>query len=87
MLDALTQADEEAAESGPDLNHPFLSFQLAEPVEDLDFRNTLQRCRSEAERLRVFAKFTDEYVAKKQYAAKMKSTAPRNGFGHPPAVQ
>lgn len=87
MRDALAEGGEEAAEPAPDPNHPFLSFQLAEPVEDLDFRNTLQRCRSEAERLRVFSRFTDEYVAKKLYTAKMKRLAPTNGFGHPPVIQ
>jgi ElaB/YqjD/DUF883 family membrane-anchored ribosome-binding protein len=77
----------DAAEPPPDLDHPFLSFQLAEAVDDLDFRNVLQRSRSESERLRAFAGFTDEYVAKKQYAAKMKHAAPLNGFGHKPVIQ
>ena len=71
----------------PDPDHPFLSFQLAEDVDDLDFRNVLQRSRSEAERLRAFAGFTEEYVARKQYAARMKRTAPLNGFGHKPVIQ
>ncbi len=85
MRDAL--ADSESKEHTPDPDHPFLSFQLAESVDDLDFRNVIQRSRSEAERLRAFASFTGEYVAKKQYAAKMKRAAPGNGFGHPPAIQ
>jgi len=80
---------EDEPEGQPELNpdHPFLSFQLADSVDDLDFRNLLQRSRSEAERLRVFANFTEEYVAKKQYAAKMKELAPHNGFGHLPTIQ
>jgi hypothetical protein len=77
----------EGAEPPPDLDHPLLSFQLAESVDDLDFRNTLQRSRSETERLRVFADFTDEYVERKQYAARMKRAAPLNGFGHKPVIQ
>jgi len=85
MRDALS--DDEPKENTPDPDHPFLSFQLAENVDDLDFRNMIQRSRSEAERLRTFANFTGEYVAKKQYAAKMKRAAPTNGFGHPPANQ
>ncbi len=91
MRDGLSRvdgaSDEDAPESQPDLEHPFLSFQLAEAVDDLDFRNTLQRSRSESERLRVFADFTDEYVARKQYAARMKRAAPLNGFGHKPVIQ
>jgi hypothetical protein len=71
-------------ESPPDPDHPFLSFQLADAVDDLDFRNMLQRSRSETERLRAFAGFTEEYVARKQYSAKMKRSAPLNGFGHKP---
>jgi Lon protease-like protein len=70
------------AESPPDPDHPFLSFQLADAVDDLDFRNMIQRSRSETERLRAFAGFTEEYVARKQYTAKMKRAAPLNGFGH-----
>jgi hypothetical protein len=75
------------AETTPDPDHPFLSFQLAEAVDDLDFRNVVQRSRSESERLRAFTGFTDEYVARKRYAAKMKRAAPLNGFGHRPMSQ
>lgn len=88
MRSALAESEPgEAPPPLPDPNHPFLSFQLAETVDDLDFRNTLQRSRSEAERLRTFVNFTEEYVEKKQYAAKMKRLTPRNGFGHPPTIQ
>jgi len=82
--EALSSVETEPA---PDADHPFLSFQLAEAVDDLDFRNTLQRTRSETERLRVFADFTEEYVERKRYAARMKRATPQNGFGHKPAIQ
>jgi hypothetical protein len=88
MVAGATDADSrDAAGPPPDVDHPFLSFQLAETVDDLDFRNVLQRSRSEAERLRAFAGFTDEYVARKRYAARMKRAAPMNGFGHKPVIQ
>jgi ATP-dependent protease La (LON) substrate-binding domain len=88
MVAGATDADSpDAAGPPPHMDHPFLSFQLAEAVDDLDFRNVLQRSRSEAERLRAFAGFTDEYVARKQYAARMKRAAPTNGFGHKPVIQ
>jgi ATP-dependent Lon protease len=94
MRDALSQvagaseADSPStAETTPDPDHPFLSFQLAEAVDDLDFRSVVQRSRSESERLRAFTGFTDEYVARKRYAAKMKRAAPMNGFGHKPLTQ
>jgi hypothetical protein len=84
MLQALSPGETEFA---PDADHPFLSFQLAEAVEDLDFRNTLQRTRSETERLRAFADFTETYVNRKLYAARMKHATPQNGFGHKPEIQ
>jgi ATP-dependent Lon protease len=86
MRDALASVVEAPGESDapPNPDHPFLSFQLAEAVDDLDFRNMLQRSRSESERLRVFAGFTEEYIARKQYTARMKRAAPTNGFGHKP---
>jgi hypothetical protein len=62
-----------------------VSFQLAEAIDDLDFQSTLLRSRSETERLRRFTRFTQEFIPKKQYAAKMKKLAPLNGSGHKPA--
>ena len=85
MHEALTEG-EGGAQPAPNPDHPFLSFQLADSVDDLDFRNMLQRSRSEVERLRVFTGFTEEYVAKKLYTAKMKRLAPSNGFGHLPSI-
>ena len=75
------------AEAPPDPDHPLLSFRLAESVDDLDFRNMLQRSRSESERLRVFAGFTEEYAERKQYTARMKRAAPTNGYGHKPVSE
>jgi Lon protease-like protein len=88
MLDALSDESDaaDAKKRIPDLEHPFLSFRLAEEVDDLDFRNLLQRSRSESERLKTFAAFTESYVAKKQYAAKMKVAAQTNGFGHKSSI-
>lgn len=86
MSEALAPLAEETSERAPDPEHPFLSFQLAAAVDDLDFRNLLQRSRSEADRLRAFVDFAGEYAERKQYAAKMKRAAPQNGFGHKPAV-
>jgi Lon protease-like protein len=87
-LEALRKIHAALPESkhGPvDLNHPLLSFQLAQVLEDLDFQNMLQRSRSEAERLRMFAEFAEVYIARRVYAAKMKRAAPLNGSGHSPA--
>jgi Lon protease-like protein len=89
MRRALANAAQDAAdqEDGerPDLNNPRLSFQLAQAVKDLDFQNLMQRSRSEAERLQALAGFMGEYVARRQYAARMKHLAPTNGSGRKPA--
>ena len=68
----------------PDPANPLLSFELAQDLEDLDFKTTLQRERSERERLRQFIKFVEEFIPRQQYAARLRRTAPQNGFGHKP---
>jgi Lon protease-like protein len=69
----------------PDPQHPTISFRLAEAIDDLEFQNTLLRSRSEIERLRRFTQFTQEFIPRKMYSAKMKKLAPLNGSGHKPA--
>lgn len=59
-----------------------LSFHLAEKIDDLDFRSLMLQCRSEPERLRLFAQFTDGYIPRRQYVAHMQKKAPTNGSGH-----
>ncbi len=81
----IQKALSDAKAADPDMNHPLLSFQLAQMVEDLDFQNMMQRSRSEAERLRMFAEFAEGYISRRLYAEKMKQAAPLNGSGHLPA--
>ena len=69
----------------PEALDPHLSFRLAASVEDLDFQGMLLRVRSEAERLKQFVDFAQEYIPRREYAAKMKRAAPMNGSGHKPA--
>jgi Lon protease-like protein len=69
----------------PNLEDPQLSFQLAQAVPDLDFRNTLLRQRSEAGRLKTLSAFLAEYVPKQRQIERMKKLAPTNGFGGKPA--
>jgi len=85
MRRALAEAEDAVPEPPADADNPLLSFQLACLVDDLDFQNMAQRSRSEGERLRMFADFTEGYIARQLYAAKMKRTAPLNGSGHKPA--
>ena len=84
QLAKIHRALEESGDRVPDPENPFLSFELAQGVEDLDFQNIVQRSRSESERLRMFADFADKYIERRKYAAKMKRSAPQNGFGHMP---
>jgi Lon protease-like protein len=67
--------------SEPDLNDPQLSFQLAQPIHDLDFLHVLLRKRSEAERLRELNEFLSEYVPRQRQIAHVKQVAPLNGHG------
>jgi Lon protease-like protein len=81
-MKAFEQMSEAAA---PDPEHPLLSFQLAQAVDDLGFKAAFQRIRSESKRLQHFVEFMDSYIPIQQYAAKMKRAAPMNGSGHKPA--
>lgn len=85
LRDAVTSMGGEFRTPEPDSQHPNVSFLLAEAIDDLDFQNTLLRSRSETERLRRFTQFTQEFIPRKVYAAKMKKLAPMNGSGHKPA--
>jgi Lon protease-like protein len=77
---------DDAAQPPEQTQHAF-SFQLAEAIDDLDFRSLLLQSRSEPERLKVFTNFVDEYIARHRYIAHMKKKAPTNGAGHKrPAV-
>ena len=67
--------------SEPDLNDPQLSFQLAQPIHDLDFLHVLLRKRSEAERLRELNEFLSQYVPRQRQIAHVKQVAPLNGHG------
>lgn len=69
----------------PDAKDPQLSFQLAQPVPDLDFRQLLLATRSEAERMKQVADFLSSYVPKERAVSHMRETAPRNGHGKWPA--
>ena len=69
----------------PDLKDPQLSFQLAQSITDLDFLSLLLRNRSEAARLKELNEFLSEYVPKQRHISRMKTLAPKNGFGGKPA--
>ena len=88
-LDAFNTLKRSLEESGgkdqgidPDPEHPRLSFQLAQAVDDLEFQSRILRSRSEIERLTEFTKFTATHIERREYAARLKKAIPTNGHGH-----
>jgi len=74
-------------ESAPDLEDPQLSFQLAQVLDDLDFRNVLLGLRSETGRLRDLNQYLAERLPNLRRTTRMRKLAPRNGHGGKPPEQ
>jgi len=77
----------QALSSSEPLDHeragdPQLSFRLAQPVQDLSFRQILLAMRSESERLKRIADFLPSYMIRQRRIQHVKEIAPRNGHGH-----
>jgi len=71
----------------PELSDPQLSFQLAQVVPDLDFRQMLLATRSEADRMRRLAEFFPSYSSRQRQIQHARSVAPTNGHAkRPPGV-
>ncbi len=73
----LVELGEDAPE--PQLEDPQLSFQLANIIDDMDFRQTLLPMRSEPERMRAFVDFCREYIPKRRVVADLRRVQPTNG--------
>ena len=58
-----------------------LSFQLAQSIPDLQFRQVLLMMRSERDRMRHLADFLPEYAIKRANIEHVQKVAPRNGHG------
>ncbi len=65
----------------PELDDPRLSFQLAQLVDDLSFRQSLLGSRSESDRIRQLAEYLPSYAVRQEYMSHMKSVAALNGHG------
>jgi ATP-dependent Lon protease len=71
----------------PEMADPQLSFQLAQLVPDLDFRQVLLATRSEADRMRRLAEFFPQYRSRRQQIQHVRAVAPKNGHAkRPPGV-
>ena len=69
------------AEEPPELNHPELSFQLAQAVTDLDIRQTLLEMRSEHDRMASVAGHLATLVLRAKIGESVKKVARSNGHG------
>jgi Lon protease-like protein len=84
LVDRALEAYERLGEASSEIDRARhdLSFRLAEPIDDLDFRSLMLQSRSETQRLKLFTDFVDGYISRREYAALMKKKAPTNGSGH-----
>ena len=71
----------------PELDDPQLSFQLAQPVSDLNFRQLLLATRSEAARMKQLAEFLPSFISRQRQVQHARTVAPRNGHAKwPPSL-
>ncbi len=83
--EALRVVEDETFE--PELADPQLSFQLAQIVPDLNFRQALLSARSESNRMKQLAEFFPAYTSRQRQVQHIRSVAPKNGHGKwPPSV-
>ncbi len=81
-VDAWRQAQDEPSELDSEL--PQLSFLLAQPIEELSFRQQLLHSRSESERLRRLVEFFPTWRRHRLHAEHVRAVAPQNGHGRWP---
>jgi Lon protease-like protein len=82
---ALREAGEDAME--PEMADPQLSFQLAQIVPDLTFRQLLLNTRSESDRMKQLAGFLPGFTSRQRQIQHIKTVAPKNGHGKwPPSA-
>jgi Lon protease-like protein len=71
--------DNDEDRQDPEMTDPQLSFQLAQVVSDLEFRQVLLATRSEADRMRRLADFFPAYNLRQRQRRHARKVAPRNG--------
>ncbi|MBX9602660.1 MAG: LON peptidase substrate-binding domain-containing protein [Bryobacteraceae bacterium] len=87
-FEELVKISDQAQRVHPDWSDPQLSFQIAQAVPELNFRQVLLSMRSESDRMNHVAEFLEEYTVKQRQIAHVRSVAPRNGHGKmPPLTQ
>ena len=78
---ALSEFLQDESPPEPEWNDPQLSFQLAQAIPDLEFRQRLLATRSESERIRLLADFLPGHLERQRHIHHVKAVAPRNGRG------
>jgi Lon protease-like protein len=83
----LCQIDPQEQAIDPELTDPQLSFQLAQVLSDLNFRQMLLATRSESERMKRLADFLPAFNSRQRQVAHVRAVAPNNGHGKwPPSL-
>jgi len=72
---------QEGSPPEPVWDDPQLSFQLAQAIQDLEFRQQLLTMRSESERIQQLAAFFPRHVARETHVRHVQRVAPSNGHG------
>ncbi len=68
-------------EHEPRWDDPQLSFQIADTIPDLEFRQSLLASRSEAKRIQQIAEYFPAYLQRQRHIEHIQKVAPRNGHG------
>jgi len=77
----LQELDTDEPVPDAEMSDPQISFQIAQSLPDLDFRQHLLMARSESVRMKQLAGFLEGFVVKQRQILHIKSVAPRNGHG------
>jgi Lon protease-like protein len=70
----------------PELADPQLSFQLAQIVPDLNFRQSILSARSESNRLKQIVEFLPSFTSRQRQIQHVKAVAPKNGHAKWPPI-
>jgi Lon protease-like protein len=76
------QATKQDPPAEPEWTDPQLSFQLAQILNDLEFRQQLLMLRSEVQRLNELIRFFPKYVVQWRHGEHVREVAPQNGHSH-----
>ncbi len=91
LIDKLSQTyrelkSEESDKDEAEASDALFSFQLAELIPDLNFRQMLLATRSEAERIRHLTEYLPGFIRKLRRVQHVRTVAPTNGHARPPAA-